>query len=61
LEEKVKEKNELLEKNKNEDYLFLVNDVKQQKVQLEDAYANLQDYFLQAPFDGIITKIDIKT
>lgn len=61
IKEKQKQINELLEKNKNQDYLFLVNDVKQQKVQLEDAYANLQDYFLQAPFDGIITKIDIKT
>ncbi len=59
-DEKLKEKNELLEKQKNQEYLFLVNDVKQAKVELEDSYNALEDYYLQAPFDGIITKNDIK-
>ena len=58
--EKIKEKNELLEKQKNQEYLFLVNDVKQKKVELEDTYNTLEDYYIQAPFDGIITKNDIK-
>lgn len=59
-DEKLKEKNELLEKEKNQEYLFLVNDVKQAQVELEDSYNALEDYYLQAPFDGIITKNDIK-
>ncbi len=58
--EKIKEKNELLEKQKNQEYLFLVNDVKQKKVELEDTYNTLEDYYIQAPFDWIITKNDIK-
>lgn len=44
----------------NEEYILLKNDVKDNQVSLENEYKKLENYMLQAPFDGIITKLDIQ-
>lgn len=49
----------LLELWDNQEYVFLKNDVKQNEVSLKDARKELENYSLEAPFDGIVTKIEI--
>lgn len=51
---------ELNDLKTNEEYILLKNDVKDNQVSLENEYKKLENYILQAPFDGIITKTDIK-
>lgn len=55
-----KNKSELEDLSTNSQYTVLKNDVKQNEVILKDAHKKLENYILQAPFDGIITSIDIK-
>lgn len=50
---------ELKNLSTNQDYIFLKNEVTQNEVNVNDAYKKLENYTLQAPFDWIITKIDI--
>lgn len=52
-------RDELVNLSSNQEYVFLKNDVKQNEVSLKDAKKNLENYSLEAPFDGIVTKIDI--
>lgn len=49
----------LLKLSDNQEYVFLKNDVKQNNVSLKDARKELENYSLEAPFDGIVTKVEI--
>ncbi|RAL57744.1 hypothetical protein BLD25_00080 [Candidatus Gracilibacteria bacterium GN02-872] len=43
---------------KNDDYLSAKDAIKQAELNLENARKQLEDYVIQAPFDGVITKVD---
>lgn len=43
----------------NTEYKIIKNEVKQAQVTLEDAHKKLENYMLKAPFNGIITKVDM--
>lgn len=53
-------KKELTNLAENNDYKLKKNAVKQAQVSLEDSRKKLENYILKAPFDGKITKVDIK-
>lgn len=55
-----KRKSDLENLNINWEYVWLKNDVKQNQVNLNEAYKKLENYMIQAPFNWIITKVDFK-
>lgn len=59
-QEQVKEHSKLSSLSKNQNYIALENEVKQQKIALNNIYERLDKYVIKAPFDWVLTKIDIK-
>jgi multidrug resistance efflux pump len=49
---------DLLDDNSNQELIFVQNEVKQARINLENEVKKLEQYELGAPFDGIITKLD---
>lgn len=60
LSEAEKRRDKLSQLSNNQDYIFLRNEVKQNQVSLENTYKRLENYTIQAPFNGKITKVDMK-
>lgn len=59
-QDQVKEHNKLSNLSKNQNYISLDNEVKQQEIALNNIYEKLDKYVIKAPFDGVISKIDMK-
>ena len=43
----------------NEDYILLKNELRQSEIALSNSYKQLENYFIKAPFSGIITSMDV--
>jgi multidrug resistance efflux pump len=54
-----KKTKKLINLDNNEEYTYLINEVKQNKIALQNTLKRLENYSIKAPFDGIITNMDI--